>query len=46
MTQNKDNLEQKFPIKSKKHKQKIIKNWIIAIVVLAIIAWGFVGMPH
>ncbi|MBK3939553.1 phosphonate ABC transporter, permease protein PhnE [Staphylococcus haemolyticus] len=45
MTQNKDNLEQKFPIKSKKHKQKIIKNWIIAIVVLAIIAWGFVGMP-
>ncbi|MBD3929189.1 phosphonate ABC transporter, permease protein PhnE [Staphylococcus haemolyticus] len=44
MTQNKDNLEQKFPIKSKKHKQKIIKNWIIAIVVLAIIAWGFVGM--
>ncbi|MCH4335857.1 phosphonate ABC transporter, permease protein PhnE [Staphylococcus sp. HMSC62B09] len=45
MTQNKDNLEQKFPIKSKKHKQKIIKNWMIAIVVLAIIAWGFVGMP-
>lgn len=45
MTQNKDNLEKKFPIKSKKHKQKIIKNWIIAIVVLAIIAWGFVGMP-
>lgn len=45
MTQNKDNLEQKFPIKSKKHKQKIIKNWIIAIVVLANIAWGFVGMP-
>lgn len=45
MTQNKDNLEQKFLIKSKKHKQKIIKNWIIAIVVLAIIAWGFVGMP-
>ena len=45
MTQNKDNLEQKFTIKSKKHKQKIIKNWIIAIVVLAIIAWGFVGMP-
>lgn len=45
MTQNKDNLEQKYPVKSKKHKQKIIKNWIIAIVVLAIIAWGFVGMP-
>lgn len=45
MTQNKDNLEQKFPIKSKNHKQKIIKNWIIAIVVLVIIAWGFVGMP-
>ena len=45
MTQNKDNIEQKFTIKSKKHKQKIIKNWIIAIVVLAIIAWGFVGMP-
>ncbi|MDU0443428.1 phosphonate ABC transporter, permease protein PhnE [Staphylococcus haemolyticus] len=45
MTQNKYNLEQKYPVKSKKHKQKIIKNWIIAIVVLAIIAWGFVGMP-
>ena len=45
MTENKDNIEQKFHIKSKKHKQKIIKNWIIAIVVLAIIAWGFVGMP-
>ncbi|MHB7935676.1 phosphonate ABC transporter, permease protein PhnE [Staphylococcus haemolyticus] len=45
MTQNKNNLEQKYPVKSKKHKQKIIKNWIIAIVVLAIIAWGFVGMP-
>ena len=45
MTQNKDNLEQKFPIKSKSIS-KIIKNWIIAIVVLAIIAWGFVGMPH
>ncbi|MCE4953811.1 phosphonate ABC transporter, permease protein PhnE [Staphylococcus haemolyticus] len=45
MTQNKYNLEQKYPVKSKKHKQKIIKNWIIVIVVLAIIAWGFVGMP-
>lgn len=45
MTQNKYNLEQKYPVKSKKHKQKIIKNWIIAIVVLSIIAWGFVGMP-
>ncbi|MDT0723552.1 phosphonate ABC transporter, permease protein PhnE [Staphylococcus haemolyticus] len=45
MTQNKYNLEQKYPVKSKKHKQKIIKNWIIAIVVLAIITWGFVGMP-
>ena len=44
MTQNKDNLEQKFPIKSKSISKKI-KNWIIAIVVLAIIAWGFVGMP-
>lgn len=45
MTQNKYNLEQNYPVKSKKHKKKIIKNWIIAIVVLAIIAWGFVGMP-
>lgn len=45
MTQNKYNLEQKYPVKSKKHKQKIIKNWIIAIVVFAIIAWGFVGIP-
>ncbi|PYE10018.1 phosphonate transport system permease protein [Staphylococcus sp. AtHG25] len=45
MTQNKYNLEQNYPVKSKKHKEKIIKNWIIVIVVLAIIAWGFVGMP-
>ncbi|WP_322556212.1 phosphonate ABC transporter, permease protein PhnE [Staphylococcus haemolyticus] len=45
MTQNKYNLEQKYPVKSKKHKQKIIKSWIIAIVVFAIIAWGFVGIP-
>lgn len=45
MTQNKYNLEQNYPVKSKKHKEKIIKNWIIAIVVLAIIAWGFVEMP-
>ena len=43
MTQNKDNLEQKFPIKSKSISKKIKR--IIAIVVLAIIAWGFVGMP-
>ncbi|WP_415426495.1 phosphonate ABC transporter, permease protein PhnE [Staphylococcus borealis] len=45
MTQSTNKLEQKYPVKSKQQKQKLIKNWIIAIVVLGIIAWGFVGMP-
>ncbi|BGE81335.1 phosphonate ABC transporter, permease protein PhnE [Staphylococcus petrasii] len=45
MTQNEHKLEQKYPVRSKKQKQKLIKNWIIAIVVLAIIVWGFAGMP-
>ena len=45
MTQSTNKLEQKYPVKSKQQKQKLIKNWIIAIVVSGIIAWGFVGMP-
>ncbi|MCJ1655389.1 phosphonate ABC transporter, permease protein PhnE [Staphylococcus sp. NRL 16/872] len=45
MTQDQHKLEQKYPVKSKNQKQKMIKNWIIAIVVFAIIAWGFAGMP-
>lgn len=45
MTQSQHNLEQRYPVKTKQHKQKIIKNWLITIVVLAIIVWGFAGMP-
>ena len=45
MTQDQHKLEQKYPVKSKNQKQKMIKNWVIAIVVFAIIAWGFAGMP-
>lgn len=45
MTQSTNKLEQKYLVKSKQQQQKLIKNWIIAIVVLGIIAWGFVGMP-
>lgn len=45
MTQSTNKLEQKYLVKSKQQQQKLIKIWIIAIVVLGIIAWGFVGMP-
>ncbi|UDI77275.1 phosphonate ABC transporter, permease protein PhnE [Staphylococcus taiwanensis] len=45
MTQSQYNLEHRYPVKTKQHKQKIIKNWVITIVVLAIIVWGFAGMP-
>lgn len=45
MTQSTNKLEQKYLVKSKQQQKKLIKNWIIAIVVLGIIAWGFVGMP-
>ncbi|MCI2888854.1 phosphonate transport system permease protein [Staphylococcus hominis] len=45
MTQEQHQLEKKYPVKSKEHKQRMIKHWLIAIVVLAIIVWGFAGMP-
>lgn len=37
--------EQKFELKSKRHRQKMIKNWMIAVVVAIIIIWAFAGMP-
>lgn len=37
--------EQKFELNSKRHRQKMIKNWMIAVVVAIIIIWAFVGMP-
>ena len=45
MTREQHQLEKKYPVKSKEHKQRMIKHWLIAIVVLAIIVWGFAGMP-
>ncbi|MDU3193530.1 MAG: phosphonate ABC transporter, permease protein PhnE, partial [Finegoldia magna] len=45
MTQEQHQLEKKYPVRSKEHKQRMIKHWLIAIVVLAIIVWGFAGMP-
>lgn len=45
MTQEQYQLEKKYPVRSKEHKQRMIKHWLIAIVVLAIIVWGFAGMP-
>ena len=44
MTQEQHQLEKKYPVRSKEHKQRMIKHWLIAIVVLAIIVWGFAGM--
>jgi len=45
MTQEQHQLEKKYPVRSKEHKQRMIKHWLIAIVVLVIIVWGFAGMP-
>lgn len=45
MTREQHQLEKKYPVRSKEHKQRMIKNWLITIVVLAIIVWGFAGMP-
>ncbi len=45
MTQEQHQLEKKYPVRSKEHKQRMIKHWLIVIVVLAIIVWGFAGMP-
>lgn len=45
MTREQHQLEKKYPVKSKEHKQRMIKHWLITIVVLAIIVWGFAGMP-
>ncbi|OFO40905.1 phosphonate ABC transporter, permease protein PhnE [Staphylococcus sp. HMSC070D05] len=45
MTREQHQLEKKYPVRSKEHKQRMIKHWLIAIVVLVIIVWGFAGMP-
>ena len=45
MTQEQHQLEKKYPVRSKEHKQRMIKHWLITIVVLALIVWGFAGMP-
>lgn len=45
MTQEQHQLEKKYPVRSKEHKQRMIKHWLITIVVLAIIVWGFARMP-
>ena len=45
MTQEQHQLEKKYPVRSMEHKQRMIKHWLITIVVLAIIVWGFAGMP-
>lgn len=45
MTREQHQLEKKYPVRSKEHKQRMIKHWLITIVVLAIIVWGFAGMP-
>ena len=45
MTQEQHQLEKKYPVRSKEHKQRMITHWLITIVVLAIIVWGFAGMP-
>lgn len=37
--------EQKYQLNSKRHRERIIKNWIIAAFVAAIIIWAFAGMP-
>lgn len=36
-------LDSKYELKSK-HRQRIIKNWVIVIVVAAIIIWAFAGI--
>ena len=37
--------EQKYKLNSKRYRERIIKNWIIAVIVAAIIIWAFAGMP-
>ena len=36
---------EKYNVRTKAHKRKLIKRWLIAIVVLAIIIWAFAGVP-
>ena len=38
-------LDSKYELKSKKHRQRIIKNWVIVTVVAAVIIWAFAGIP-
>lgn len=35
---------EKYNVHTKAHKRKLIKRWLIAIVVLAIIIWAFAGV--
>ncbi|HCY4801825.1 TPA: ABC transporter permease subunit [Staphylococcus aureus] len=35
----------KYNVHTKAHKRKLIKRWLIVIVVLAIIIWAFAGVP-
>ena len=37
--------EQKYKLNSKRYRERIIKNWIIAVIVAAIIIWAFAGVP-
>ena len=36
--------EQKYKLNSKRYRERIIKNWIIAVIVAAIIIWAFAGL--
>lgn len=38
-------LDSKYELKSKKYRQRVIKNWVKAIVVVVIIIWAFAGIP-
>ena len=35
----------KYNLSTKRQKQRVIKRWVIAIVVALIVIWGFAGMP-
>ena len=37
--------ETQYPLHTKNHRKKLIKQWLIAIVVVSIIIWAFSGVP-
>ena len=37
--------EKQYPLHTKNHRKKLIKQWLIAIVVVSIIIWAFSGVP-